>query len=142
MSLYSIQLNLAQLQMDMSRLPQHGEDELQAFLKLLCLNAIVLKSQVPKKIIEIWSILIKEEKIELLSKVKEETIELPNKGKEVLQIVKEETLELPKTKNHQDENIIAYIENIYKESFNKFIHFEWIAKLVVPIIGSSAKPVG
>ncbi len=53
MQLYCIQLNLAQLQMDMSRLPQHVEDEVQAFLKLLCLNAIVFKSQVPKKIIEI-----------------------------------------------------------------------------------------
>jgi hypothetical protein len=79
---------------------------------LLCLGAVVLKSQVPKKNIEIWSILIKEEKIEL-----------PSKGKKVLKIVKEKILKLPKTKNHQDENIIAYIEKIYKESFNKFIYF-------------------
>ncbi len=73
--------------------------------------------------------------------MKEKTIELPNKGKQVLQIVKEETLELPKTKNHQDESIIAYINKIYKESFNKFIYFQWIAKSVIPI-GSSAKLVG
>jgi hypothetical protein len=39
--------------MDMSRLPQHVEDELQAFLELLCLIVVVLKSQVPKKSIEI-----------------------------------------------------------------------------------------
>jgi hypothetical protein len=44
MKLYCIQLNLVQLQMDMSKLPQHVEDELQAFLELLCPNAIVLKS--------------------------------------------------------------------------------------------------
>jgi hypothetical protein len=55
--------------------------------------------------------------------VKEETIKLPSKGKEVLQIVKEKTLELPNTKNHQDESIIAYIDKNYKESFNKFIYF-------------------
>ncbi len=55
--------------------------------------------------------------------MKEQTIELPSKGNEVLQIVKEKTLELPKTKNHQDESIIAYIDKIYKESFNKFIYF-------------------
>jgi len=55
--------------------------------------------------------------------VKEETIELPSKGKEVLQIVKEKTLELPNTKIHQDESIIAYIDKNYKESFNKFIYF-------------------
>jgi hypothetical protein len=41
----------------------------------------------------------------------------------VLQIVKEETLKLPKIDNHQDESIIAYIDKIYKESFNKFIYF-------------------
>jgi hypothetical protein len=74
--------------------------------------------------------------------VKEETIKLPNKGKEVLQIVKEKKLELPKTKNHQDESIIAHIDKIYKESFNKFIRFQWIVKSVVPIVGSSAKPIG
>ncbi len=71
--------------------------------------------------------------------MKEETIELFNIRKEVLQIVKEERLKLPKTKNHQDENIIAYIDKIYKESFNKFIYFQWTAKLVVPVIGRSAK---
>ncbi len=53
--------------MDMSRLPQHVENELQAILKLLRLSAVVLKSQVPKKSIEIWSIFFKEEKIELFS---------------------------------------------------------------------------
>ncbi len=73
MQLYYIQLNLTQLQMDMSKLPQHVEDELQAFLELLCPNAIVLRSQMPKENIEISKILIKEKKIELLSKVKDET---------------------------------------------------------------------
>ncbi len=53
MQLYCIQLNLAQLQMDMFRLPQHVENELQAILKLLYLSVVVLKSQVPKKSIEI-----------------------------------------------------------------------------------------
>jgi hypothetical protein len=54
----------------MSKIPQHVEDDLQAFLELLCFSAIVLKSQMPKESIEISSILVKEEKIELLSKVK------------------------------------------------------------------------
>jgi hypothetical protein len=49
-------------------------------------------------------------------------------------IVKEEIIELPKTKNHQDENIIAFIDKIYKESFNKFIYFHWIVKSVVLVI--------
>jgi hypothetical protein len=40
MQLYCIQLNLAQLEMDMFRLPQHVEDELQAFLELLCPSVI------------------------------------------------------------------------------------------------------
>jgi hypothetical protein len=53
----------------------------------------------------------------------------------MLQIVKEKTLELPKTLNHQDENIIAYTDKIYKESFSKFIYFCWIVKLVVLVIG-------
>ncbi len=44
MQLYYIQLNLVQMQMDMCRIQQHVEDELQAFFELLCLNAIVLKS--------------------------------------------------------------------------------------------------
>jgi len=70
MQLYYIQLNLTQLQMDMFRVPQHVEDELQAFLKLLCPSAIVLRSYMPKESIEISSILVKEEKIELFSKVK------------------------------------------------------------------------
>ncbi len=82
--MYCIQLNLAQLQMDMSRLPQCVEDEFQTFLELLCLNAIVLKSQVPKESIEISSILVKKEKIQLLNKVKEETIKLLSQGKYVL----------------------------------------------------------
>ncbi len=50
----------------MSRLPSHVEDELQAFLELLCPSAIVLRSKVPKE-----SILVKDE---LLSRVKEEHI--------------------------------------------------------------------
>jgi len=73
MQLYCIQLNLTQLQMDMSKLPQDVEDELQAFLELLFPNAIVFKLRIPKESIEISKILIKEEKIEMLSKVKEET---------------------------------------------------------------------
>jgi hypothetical protein len=109
--------------MDMSRPPQYVEDELFKKLELLCPNAVMLRSQVPKESIDISIILVKEVKIELLSKVKEETIKLLNKGKKVLQIVKEEMLKLPKIKNHQDENIIAYIDKIYKESFNKFIYF-------------------
>jgi hypothetical protein len=131
------------------------EDEFQALLRLLCPSVVVLRSQMPKKSIEISSILIKEEKIELLSKMKEEIIELPNKGKEetkelqrirkeniVLQIVKEETLELSKTNNHQDNNIVTYIDNIYKESFSKFIYFRWITKSIVPVVGKSVKIVG
>jgi hypothetical protein len=141
--------------MDMSIIPQHVEDELQAFLKLLCLNAIVFKSQMPKESKEISSILVKEEKIELFSKVKEEIIVLPSnkkeetkklqsKGKEniVLQIVKGETLELPKIRNHQDEGMIAYIDKIYKKKFRKFIYFRWIAKSGVLVIRKSAKIVG
>jgi len=107
----------------MSRPPQYVEDELLKKLELLCLNAVVLRSQVPKESIGISIILVKEVKIELLSKVKEETTKLLSKGKKVLQIVKEEMLKLPKIKNHQDEDIIAYIDKIYKESFNKFIYF-------------------
>ncbi len=112
----------------------------------------MLRSQMFKESIEISSILVKEDKIKLLSKVKEKIIKLPNnrkeetknlqsKGKEniMLQIVKEETIELPKTKYHQDENIIAYIDKIYKESFSKFIYFHWITKSIVPIVGKSAK---
>jgi hypothetical protein len=55
------------------------EDELEAFLELFCPSAIMLRSKVPKE-----SILVKNE---LLSRVKEENIDLPNKGKE-------ETIEL------------------------------------------------
>jgi len=58
----------------MSRLPSHVEDEFQTFLKLLCPSAIMLKSKVPKE-----SILMKNE---LLSRVKEESIDLPSKWKE------------------------------------------------------------
>ncbi len=81
----------------------------------------MFRSQMPRKSIEISSILIKKEKIELFSKVKEEIIELPYNWKEkpkelqskvkeniMLQIVKKETLKLPKIENHQDENIIAH----------------------------------
>jgi len=87
---------------------------------------------------------LKEEIIELPNKGKEETKELQSKGKEniVLQIVKEGTLKLPKTKNHQDESIIAYINKIYKESFKKFIYFRWIVKSVNPIIRKIAKTMG
>jgi hypothetical protein len=67
--------------MDMSRVPQHVEDELQIFLELLCPSAIMFKSHMPKESIEISSILVKE-KIELLNKMKEEIIELPNNWKE------------------------------------------------------------
>jgi hypothetical protein len=90
----------------MSRLLSHVEDEFQAFLELLCPNAIVLRSKVPKE-----NILIKDE---LLSKVKEENINLPIKVKEeirklqfVLKIypilhikMKEESIRLPKIENH------------------------------------------
>jgi hypothetical protein len=58
----------------MSRLPSHVEDELQAIIELLCPNAIMFISKVPKE-----SILVKDE---LISKVKEENIDLPSKGKE------------------------------------------------------------
>jgi hypothetical protein len=125
----------------MSRLPSHVEDEFQAFLELLCPSAIMFQSKVPKE-----SILVKDE---LLNKVKEESINLPSKWKEetkelqsklkkylVLYIkVKEESIGLPKIESHQDESIIACIDKIYKESFNKFINFCWIAKFVVPAIG-------
>jgi hypothetical protein len=126
----------------MSRLPQYVEDELQKNLELLCPNAVVLRSQVPKESIEVSIILVKEEKIELLSKVKEETIKLFSKGKKVLQIVKKKMLELPKIENHQDENIITYIDKTYKESFNKFVYFRWITKSIVLIIGNNAKLIG
>jgi hypothetical protein len=63
---------------------------------------------------------------------KEETKELQSK-------VKEETLELPKIENHQDESIIAYIDKIYKESFNKFIYFCWIVKSIILVVRKSAK---
>jgi len=128
--------------MDMSRLPQYAEDEFQTFLELLCPSAIVLKSQVPQESIEISSILVQEENIELLRKVKEETVKLFSKGKEVLQIVKEETLKLPKIENHQNENIIAYTDKIYKENFNKFIYFQWIAKSIVLLVKNNAKLIG
>jgi len=50
MQLYYIQLNLTQLQMDMSRVPQYVEYELQTFLELLCPGAIMFKSQMTKEI--------------------------------------------------------------------------------------------
>jgi hypothetical protein len=68
--------------MVMFRLPQHVEDEIQAFLELLCPSAIVFKSQMLKESIKISNILLKKENIELLSKMKEEIIRLPNKAKE------------------------------------------------------------
>jgi iron-sulfur cluster repair protein YtfE (RIC family) len=71
----------------------------------------------PKESINISSILVKDEKIELFIIVKEEIIKLPNNWKEetkelqnkvkeniVLHIMKEETLELPKIKNCQEEH--------------------------------------
>jgi hypothetical protein len=54
--------------MDMSRVPQHVEDELQAFLELLCLSAIVLISKMPKESIEVSSTLVKEERLSCLTK--------------------------------------------------------------------------
>jgi hypothetical protein len=56
--------------------------------------------------------------------------------------VKEETLEPPKIENHQYDNIIAYIDKIYKENFNKFIYFRWIAKSIILVVRKSAKIVG
>jgi hypothetical protein len=113
------------------------EDNLQAIIKLLCSNAIVLKSKVLKE-----NILVKDE---LFTKMKEESIDLPRKGKEeirklpknlkkypILHIqVKEESVGLAKIENHQGENTIACIDKIYKESFNKFMDFCWIAKCVI-----------
>jgi hypothetical protein len=49
--------------------------------------------------------------------------------------VKEENIGLPKIENHQDENIIACIDKIYNESFNKSIDFGWMAKSVVLVVG-------
>ncbi len=86
MQLYYIQLNLAQLQMDMFKIPQYVECELQAFLELLCLSAIMFKSQMLKESIKISSILVKEGKIELLSKMKEEIEELPSNGRNKIAI--------------------------------------------------------
>jgi len=37
--------------------------------------------------------------------------------------MKEENIRLLKIKNHQDENTIACIDKIYKESFSKFMDF-------------------
>jgi len=48
---------------------------------LLCPNAIVFISQMPKENIEISKILIKEKKIELFSKVKDETQSCLAKGR-------------------------------------------------------------
>ncbi len=51
--------------------------------------------------------------------------------------MKEESIGLPKVDNQQDENIIACIDKIYKESFRKFIDFYWIVKFVVLAIGKT-----
>jgi hypothetical protein len=64
----------------MSRLPSHVEDELQAFLELLCLSAIVLRSKVLKE-----NILVK---YELLSRVKEESINCLAQGRKKLESYK------------------------------------------------------
>jgi hypothetical protein len=83
---------------------------------------------------------VKEESIDLLNKGKEETKKLQRKLKKypILQIkVKEKSIGLPKIENHQDESIIACIDKIYKESFNKFIDFCWITKSIVPAIGKT-----
>ncbi len=88
-------------------------------------------------------------KDELFNKVKEESIDLPSKGKEetkqlqsklkkylILYVkMKEENIGLLKIKHHQDDNIIACIDKIYNENFNKFIDFCWIAKFVVLAVG-------
>jgi hypothetical protein len=87
---------------------------------------------------------VKKENIDLLNKGKEETRGLQNKLKKypILHIkVKEENIGLPKIENHQDENTITCIDNIYKENFNKFIDFFWIAKFVVFIIGKTITTV-
>ncbi len=131
----------------MSILPSHVEDELQTFLKLLCPNVIVLRSKVFKENILVKDELlnrVKKENIDLLNKGKEETRGLQNKLKKypILHIkVKEENIGLPKIENHQDENTITCIDNIYKENFNKFIDFFWIAKFVVFIIGKTITTV-
>ncbi len=49
--------------------------------------------------------------------------------------MKEDSIGLPKIENHQDESLIACIDKIYKESFNKFIDFCWIVKFVVLTLG-------
>jgi hypothetical protein len=49
--------------------------------------------------------------------------------------MKEKNIGLPKIENHQDDSTITCIDNIYKESFNKFIDFHWIVKSIVPIVG-------
>jgi hypothetical protein len=56
--------------------------------------------------------------------------------------VKEKTIEVPKIENHQDGNIIAYIDKIYKEIFNKFIYFRWIAELMIIVVKKNVKPIG
>jgi hypothetical protein len=90
----------------MFRLPSHVEDEFQAFLELICLSAIVLRSKVPKESILVKNELLsrmKEESINLHNKWKEETKELQSKLKKylILQIkVKEKNIGLPKIDNH------------------------------------------
>jgi len=100
----------------------------------------VLRSKVPNENILVKDGLlskVKEESIDLLNKRKEEMKELQNKFKKypILHMkVKEENIGLPKIENHQDENKIACIDKIYGESFSKFMDFCWIAKFVVPLI--------
>jgi hypothetical protein len=90
----------------MFRLPSHVEDEFRAFLELLCLSAIVLRSKVPKESILVKNELlsrVKEESIDLHSKGKEETEELQSKLKKYLILhikVKENNTWLPKIDNH------------------------------------------
>jgi hypothetical protein len=51
--------------------------------------------------------------------------------------VKVDNIGLLKIDNHQDDNTIAFIDKIYKESFSKFIDFCWIAKFVILAIGKT-----
>jgi hypothetical protein len=91
---------------------------------------ILVKDDLPSK--------VKEESIDLFNKRKEETKEVQRKLKKypILQIkVNERSIGLLKIENHQDENTIACIDKIYKESFNKFIDFRYIVKFVVHVVG-------
>ncbi len=91
---------------------------------------ILVKDDLPSK--------VKEESIDLFNKRKEETKEVQRKLKKypILHIkVNERSIGLLKIENHQDENTIACIDKIYKESFNKFIDFRYIVKFVVHVVG-------